>query len=290
MMDTQQLESLIEHLKDMGFNDYEAKVYLALLKHHPATGYEISKDSGVPQARAYDTLKALEGHRAVVSLGGKPTQYLPVDPQELLSRWEKSFQGSLDYLKSSLPNLSDEAVEPIVNLRGRDRIVKEARALIQRAERSICIEVWADDAVVLEDALQDAKARGVAIKVVGYHNVQLPGIDVYPHGGAEDDMQHAMSGRHLILCVDDREGIVGTLCGLEQKPAMAVQTRNAPILLMMKELIVHDIFLLDVERNLYKEMIGIYGKDLKKLRQRILGDDITTVHHFSFCSSEAPVR
>ena len=74
------MDQIIESLKDMGFNTYEAKVYLALLKHHPATGYEISKESGVPQARAYDTLKALETSKAVVSLGGKPTQYLPVSP------------------------------------------------------------------------------------------------------------------------------------------------------------------------------------------------------------------
>ena len=51
------MENLLNHLKELGFNTYESKVYIALLKHHPATGYEVSKDSGVPQARAYDTLK-----------------------------------------------------------------------------------------------------------------------------------------------------------------------------------------------------------------------------------------
>lgn len=280
--DAQQLEPVIERLKTMGFNTYEAKVYLALLKNHPATGYEISKDSGVPQARAYDTLKALESRKAVVSLGGKPTQYLPVDPQELLSNWERSFQGSIDFLKEALPNLSDETIEPIVNIRG-ERVLKEAIALIDRAERSVCIEVWSEDATAMSDALFNAKKRGVAVKVVGYRDVNLPGIDVYPHSGSKN-VEATFDGRHLILCVDDKEGIVGTLCNMDaKKPPLAVQTRNPGIVLMMKELIVHDIFLLDVERNLHKEMVAIYGKDLKKLRQKILGDDITTVHHFSFC-------
>ncbi|MEB3286527.1 MAG: TrmB family transcriptional regulator [Vampirovibrionales bacterium] len=283
-MDTQQLEPVIERLRDMGFNSYEAKVYLALLKHHPATGYEVSKESGVPQARAYDTLKTLETNKFVVSLGGKPTQYLPVDPKELLSRWEQSFRGAYDFLKEALPSMSDETIEPIINLRGEDRILKEALDLIRRAKKSICLEIWSEDAERLEDALRDAKSRGVAIKIVGYNDVKLPGIDVFPHGGVTD-IEFTMGGRHIILCVDDKEGIVGTIVGSSSKPPMAVQTRNLGIILMMKELIVHDIFLLDVERNLYKEMIAIYGKDLKKLRQKILGDDISTVHHFSFCQA-----
>ncbi len=53
------MTKLIESLKEIGFNTYEAKVYIALLKKHPATGYEISKLSEVPQARTYDTLNVL---------------------------------------------------------------------------------------------------------------------------------------------------------------------------------------------------------------------------------------
>ena len=54
------MEELLEHLKEIGFNSYESKVYLALLQYGKSTGYEVSKNSGVPQARAYDTLKFLE--------------------------------------------------------------------------------------------------------------------------------------------------------------------------------------------------------------------------------------
>ena len=33
------MEDVIEKLKDLGFNSYEAKVYVALLKKYPATDY-----------------------------------------------------------------------------------------------------------------------------------------------------------------------------------------------------------------------------------------------------------
>ena len=277
------MDALIESLKDMGFNTYEAKVYLALLKHHPATGYEISKDSGVPQARAYDTLKALETDRAVVSLGGKPTQYLPVSPNELIDRWERSFKDSMKCLKTELPALSDETIEPIVNLRGRESILKHAISLINKAGKNIFLEIWSEDCAYFAEALQDAKNdRGVDIKIVGYNNLQLDGIDVFPHGLAED-IEESLGGRWIIMSVDDAEGLVGTIDAPGGRAPQAVQTRNPGIVLIIKELIVHDIFLLDVERHLHKEMVQIYGKDLVKLRKRILGNESTIMHHFSFC-------
>ncbi len=54
------MADLIDKLKEIGFNTYEAKVYIALLKKYPVTGYEAAKLANIPQSRTYDTLKALE--------------------------------------------------------------------------------------------------------------------------------------------------------------------------------------------------------------------------------------
>ena len=54
------MADLVEKLKEIGFNTYEAKVYIALLKKYPATGYEVAKFANIPQSRTYDTLKVLE--------------------------------------------------------------------------------------------------------------------------------------------------------------------------------------------------------------------------------------
>ena len=66
------MDELIENLKNIGLNGYEAKVYVALLKKYPATGYEVSKIADIPQARAYDTLKSLEMASIVTSSASKP--------------------------------------------------------------------------------------------------------------------------------------------------------------------------------------------------------------------------
>ena len=256
-------EELLGRLKDLGFNAYEAKVYLSLLKHHPATGYEVSKDSGVPQARAYDTLKALENRQVVMSVGAKPITYIPISPKELLSRCERSFQNSVDYLKENLPSMSKQFDEPIHNLKGSSSIFEVAVALINQAKREIFLEIWSEDLDRILEPLKRAHERGVNIHVVGYNNVQLDFCSVYQHGLARH-IEVELGGRWCVLCVDEEEGIVGTV---EQ----SIWTRHIGIVKIIKEVVTHDIFLIDVQENLGEQVIEKYGEDFIKLREKILG-------------------
>lgn len=176
------MEELLSKLKELGFNTYEAKVYLSLLKYHPATGYEVSKESGVPQARAYDTLKVLESRKIVVSTGGKPVTYVPISPEELLDRCEKGYLSSLDYLREHLPNIAADYVEPVLNIRGTKNIFEYATDIINSSEKEIFIEIWHQDIEILKESLEKASDRGVSIHIVGYDNVNVSFGTVYQHG------------------------------------------------------------------------------------------------------------
>ena len=83
------MNDLIESLKELGFNSYEAKVYMALLKKYPATGYEVAKNADIPQSRAYDTLKALEHKKIVSGTNEKPQTFIPIKPKELTKRYNR---------------------------------------------------------------------------------------------------------------------------------------------------------------------------------------------------------
>ena len=76
------MDEIVEKLKELGLNEYQSKVYIALLKKYPATGYEISKLANIPQSRTYDTLKALESLHIVIPSGTKPLTYTPIKPKE----------------------------------------------------------------------------------------------------------------------------------------------------------------------------------------------------------------
>ena len=271
------MEDLIFHLKEIGFNSYESKVYLALLKNYPATGYEVSKNSGVPQARAYDTLKVLENRKVIVSSGEKPQTYSPVRPEELIDKYEKKINGSIDYLKENLPSLSDDYVEPVLNLRGSISISQQLKDMIESAEKEIFIELWDVDFKEIKDSLKKAYERGVDIKIVGYNNPECDFGVVYQHG-LGDSIEETMGGRWIIAAVDNNIAIAGVISSTKNVPNV-VCTRNLDLVLIIKEVVVHDMFLLDVEAKLGKEMTEIYGKDLIKLRNKILGKDFVVKMH-----------
>ncbi|CAN0598434.1 unnamed protein product, partial [Laminaria digitata] len=47
MVSSSQLEGrIVDAMKQLGFNASDARVYIALLKIHPATGYELATKSG----------------------------------------------------------------------------------------------------------------------------------------------------------------------------------------------------------------------------------------------------
>jgi len=266
------MEALIEQFRQLGLNSYEAKVYLALLQHHPATGYEISKNSNVPQARAYDTLKALESKKMVVGTTGKPVTYMPVPPEKILARFEKKYQDSIDFLRNSLPSFAVESIEPVYNLRGNGAIYQHAFDLIEKAEESVFLEIWSDDEKLLEAPLRQAVERGVSVHVVGYNQVKYDFCHVYHHPLA-DNIETSLGGRWIIMAVDTSCGLVGTN-PVGAPEAHAVWTHHPALVLVIKELIVHDIFLLDVEQRLKEPMAQVYGSHQFKLRNAILGNEI----------------
>ena len=271
------MEELLNKLKELGFNSYEAKVYLSLLKHHPATGYEVSKESGVPQARAYDTLKTLENRQVVVSTGTKPITYIPINPNDLLDRSEKSFISSLEFLRDNLPSIAPDYVEPILIIRGTKGIVEYAADIINSAEEEIFLEIWNEDVELLKTHLQNAYQRGVDIKIVGYDNLNIDFGVVYQHA-LGPEIQQQLGGRWVVLSVDNKHGVAGTISETDKVP-QAVCTRHPAIVLIMKEVIVHDIYLLEVESQLKDEMNKVFGVNMIKLRKKVLGKNFSLSTH-----------
>ena len=54
------MADVIALLLQLGFSEYEARAYLALLQRNPLNGYELAKVSGLPRANVYAVLQKLE--------------------------------------------------------------------------------------------------------------------------------------------------------------------------------------------------------------------------------------
>lgn len=274
------MADLIEKLKEIGFNTYEAKVYIALLKKYPATGYEVAKNANIPQSRTYDTLKALEIKNIVVATNTKPISYIPIKPKQLISGYQKKINSTINYLDKHLPNVKEDYNEPIITITGKQNIRDKIFEVIRNAKHEIYLEIWSQDYKIFEKELLEAYNRNVEIRIVGYDNFQSRFGLVFEHAFARD-IELSLGGRMIIIAADDSEGIVGKISSLKNdiSSTNVIWTKNQGIVFIIKEFIVHDMYLIDVEENLVEQMKYIYGKGFKRLKDKVLGSNATYIIH-----------
>ncbi len=235
----------------------------ALLKKYPATGYEISQIADIPQSRAYDALKSLEAESIVFSTNEKPQKFTPIAPKELTQRFKRRMNSTIDYLEKKLPSVKEDYNEPIHNLFGADNILNKLKEVITNTKYSLYLEIWAEDFKLLEKELMAAYDRGVDIKVVGYGEIRsIVGL-IYAHEGAKE-IENAHGGRLIYLLSDNLESVFGHV---ESK---AVWTKNDDIAFLLKEFIVHDMYLLDVFEHFPEQLRYFYGSGFRKLKEKIL--------------------
>jgi len=264
------MNEIIENLKEIGLNTYEAKVYIALLKKYPATGYEVSKLAEIPQSRTYDTLKILEQKQIVVSTNTKPIEYTPIKPTELTKRFKRKINTTLDFLEKKLPNVKDDYTEPILTVTGRFNIHKKISEVIQNANEEIYLEIWSQDFKYFEQDLLNAYNRNVEIRIVGYDNFKSKFGLTFEHAFAKE-IETSLGGRMIMIAADNKEGVFGKISSAKDESTNVIWTKNEGIVFLIKEFIVHDMYLIDVEENLSEQMKYIYGKGMKRLKDKVLG-------------------
>jgi sugar-specific transcriptional regulator TrmB len=183
---------VIEQLTALGFTEYEAKVYLALLHEHPATGYQVGKLAGVPRSMVYEALGRLEARGAVLkSFDEKATLYRPVSPDMLLDRYEQGLRQRVAELRASLAPLYRPRDEGrLWNFSGRREALHYAREMIERAQVELMLVLTDDDVTELRMALTDAHARGVRLGVILTGNA---GFRSWSGGAASAPRNHAAS-------------------------------------------------------------------------------------------------
>lgn len=263
------MDNLVEKLKEIGFNTYEAKVYLALLKKHPATGYEIGQVSGVPQARAYDTLKKLEKEQIVVADKSKPVKYIPVKPVEVTRRIKKKFSASIDYLDKNLPIVKDVVAETVKEEYGFEKFDENVKDLLSSAKKEIYIELSAEEYKIFQPYLLAAYNRGVEIKILGLGKFQSTFGSFISH--AKFDIENISDSNFLCMVVDNNEILIGNVSKKELTKTSFIRARMKLLVFLVKDYIVHDMYLAQVEHDMPEQLISNYGRNLKALKDKILG-------------------
>jgi sugar-specific transcriptional regulator TrmB len=200
----------LKRLVDLGFSEYEAKAYVALLKENPATGYQVSKVSSVPRSMIYEVLGKLTARGAAMELRkeGK-TEYAPVPPSEFLNQVHREHEALVTSLRDDLEGLGKTSdLEYVWNIEGYDNVLAKAREMISRAEDNIYAAVLPSTFSPLKAALTEAIARGVRVVVYSSRSLDLSGARVVVASVSEEHLKRA-EGLGLVLVVDGDEVLVG---------------------------------------------------------------------------------
>jgi len=234
-------EKLLPALKSFGFTSNEAKTYLSLLKHNPATGYEVSGKSGIPRSAIYEILKRLESTGMVSCVDTNPTRYIPLPPDHLFDVLENKFTANLDTLKDSLRNVNtDLEVGDLWNIRGYDSMVDRAKNMVRNSKESVYLSIWRNEYEKLHADLRDAEKRGVNVVIFSFCDIPTDVGTVFAYNLDSKRLQDVWSSK--ILLVADRDSAL--LGGVEMLPTNKVAwTRNSAIVAIALNYIILDLTL-----------------------------------------------
>jgi len=124
----------------LGFNEYERKVFLTLIRTGEGKASDISKLSGVPQNRVYDVLNGFYKKQILTIFPTTPKKYKLVDVKSILQRHVEIKETELKQLNNALktikvPEESPHEAEKIWVLKGDDAWTTIGLEMSRRAKK-----------------------------------------------------------------------------------------------------------------------------------------------------------
>jgi len=96
---------------EFGLTEYEATALEALLTHGRSTAPNLVEATGIPKARIYDVLDELADRRFIEVTPGRPKEYQPKPPREILDRAVENRRQEFESFRTTLEEIEDEFVE-----------------------------------------------------------------------------------------------------------------------------------------------------------------------------------
>ncbi|MFH1443220.1 MAG: helix-turn-helix domain-containing protein [Candidatus Micrarchaeota archaeon] len=184
-IDIMQNPQLLNFLRNLGLNQYEAQAYLALSLGGVNTAGEIAEVGKIARPRVYDVLDKLQEKGFAALKSGRPVKYAPVPISEAIQTLKKHKENALHdellkieelgvSLRKTLDKTSGtkkfDVEENVWTLRGRNTIYSRIADMLQNSKNVVVVNSHPDGIVRKFKANQlhfeKAKARGVKIHLI----------------------------------------------------------------------------------------------------------------------------
>jgi len=228
------------NLKELGFSQYEASCYLALVANHPINGSQLSKLSGIARSRIYDVLRNLSSKGYVLEVNSG--KYVPLPPDELVRRLQKKFGDNIDVFENQIDKISQEnRPEYVWSITGYDNVMEKAKELIQEAKNEIYIRLFPKADRHLHKALTAADQRGVKIRYIAMGDIEKK-FDIQITHPDHEHLQQTIGGCSIEIIIDKKEALVGIFETDNEDTSPINWTRNQWFIVANRDSLRHDFY------------------------------------------------
>jgi sugar-specific transcriptional regulator TrmB len=200
-------------LERFGFTPTEGKIYQALLRLGPSTGYAVAREVGVARANVYQALESLARRGASRKSATIPVQYAAAGPAALLSELDRSFRRDLSELQEelrSLPLAGSSGTTELEYLTSAPQLLSRAASCVDAASSEVLAVTgpWAEP---LNARFAFAAARRVTVRAVSLGESPLEGALARPV--SPDQLKGYWGGQPVVVVADRGRAVVGVLSG-----------------------------------------------------------------------------
>ncbi len=228
------------HLKELGFSQYEATCYMALVGSHPLNGSQLSKVSGIARSRIYDVLRSLLSKGYVIETHSG--QYAPLPSDELVKRLKRNFEGNIEAFEEQIKNIGEKSsFEYVWTITGYDHVIQKAVEMISEAKSEIYVRLFPKAAKHLDHHLELADRRGVNIRYIAMGETENK-FDVQVMHPDHERLEKTIGGRSIEVITDKSEALVG-IFELGNEDASPINwTRNQWFIIANRDSLRHDFY------------------------------------------------
>ncbi len=250
------------NLKDLGFSQYEAACYMALVGNHPVNGSQLSKISGIARSRIYDVLRSLISKGYVIEVNAG--LYAPLPADELVRRLKRSFDGNIDTFEEQIAAATQtNDCEFVWTITGYENVMEKALEMIKKAKEEIYVRLFPKASRHLDEYLTAADKRGVKIRYISMGRI-LKKFDIQVIHPNHEHLQQIIGGRSIELITDKTEALVGIFETDNEDNSSINWTRNQWFIVANRDSLRHDFYhcflekMVDQHQELTKDEKRIY--------------------------------